>query len=434
MQFAAIMCSLLLATTAAESMAQTPTAPAVPPGHDDADRFQAANAQSVQDARDGRYVEASFGFLSHLGVASAADIKDPDLFDQWAQVMSSMTGTATFNPAKTADFEVPAGQISDLRAAHGVSAIKEIVRRARRTSIVILDENHLDPRGRAFGLEVARALRPLGYTVLAAEALKRDSDDAASGAKMAKLSADGYARRTNGYYLNDPVFADFLRQSLALGYRLASYETPRTDYAEDPGEAQAQREQDQADILIRRALHPYPGAKVLIYAGEHHVAERPIAAEGGKVMMMAQRLKSATGIDPLTIDQAGLSPLPMNRPNADLHAIAEPKARGGSVVLMRHGEPLTVGLLAGSVDLQVVHPRTVLVAGRPDWLADMHRKPTPIPESLLPKTGISLVQAFVASEEDGAIPVDQVLVKAGQKAPSMMLPSAPVRFSVQVVP
>lgn len=432
MRLAEILCSLLLATIAAESMAQTP--PAAPPAQDEASRIQAANAQSVQDARDGRYIDASFGLLSHLGVASAADIKDPDVFDQWAQVMSSMTGSPTFNPAKKADFSVPAEQIAELRAAQGVPAIKEIVRLARKTRIVILDENHLDPRGRAFGLEVARALRPLGYTVLAAEAFKRDAEDAASDARMAKISADGYPRRSSGYYLNDPVFADFVRQSLALGYHPVSHETSRTDYSEDPGEAQGQREQDQADLLVRRALRQYPDAKILIYVGEHHVAERPIAAEGGKVMMMAQRLKAATGIDPLTIDQAGLSPIPMNRPDADLHAIAEPKTHGRSVVLMRHGKPLTVGLLAGSVDLQVVHPRAALVDGRPDWLVAMHRKATPIPESLLPKSGASLIQAFVASEEEGAIPVDQVLVKAGQKPPSMMLPTAPVRFAVQVVP
>ena len=86
----------------------------------------------------------------------------------------------------------------------------------RRTSIVILDENHLDPRGRAFGLEVARALRPLGYTVLAVEALKRDTDDTASRAKMEKLSAEKYPRRSSGYYLDDPIFADFLRQSSSI--------------------------------------------------------------------------------------------------------------------------------------------------------------------------------------------------------------------------
>jgi hypothetical protein len=422
--------SLILAGAATASAAQTSTGQA----SSEADPILAAYLQSVQDAAHGSYVEASFGLLSRLRVASAAEIDDPDVFDQWAQVMSTMTGRPTFNPAKSADFEVPPQQVVDLRAADAVSAIPEIVRRAQQTSIVIVDENHLDPRGRAFGLEVARALRPLGYTVLAVEALKRDADNAASLARSEALAVQGYPRQSNGYYLDDPVFADFIRQSLALGYRPVSYEATRTDYSEDAQEAQGQREQDQADNLIRRALGRYPGEKILIYVGEHHIAERPIAAEGGKVMMMAERLRRATGIDPLTIDQAGLSPVPMNRPNLDLNSIAETKAGADSVVLMHGGEPLVVGLLAGSVDLQVVHPRAATVYGRPDWLFALGRKPTPIPQNLLPTSGSRLVQAFLATEALDAIPIDQVLVHSGATPPMLFLPSSAVRYAFQQVP
>src|SRR5450830_1312481 len=185
----------------------------------DNDTLLQAYKQSISDASHGKYLDATFGMLKRLGVQRVQQINDPDVVDQWAQVMSCMTGVPTFNPAKGADFKVPAEQVADLRAADAVAAIPEIVRRAKETSIVILDENHLDPRGRAFGLEVARALRPLGYTVLAAEALKRDVEDAASRDRMAKLVADGYPRQSSGYYLDDPVLADFIRQSLALGYR-----------------------------------------------------------------------------------------------------------------------------------------------------------------------------------------------------------------------
>lgn len=429
---APIMSTTATAQSPATSSATTPASAATYAiRHLDNDILLEAYKQSISDASHGKYLDATFGMLKRLGVQRIEQIDDPDVVDQWAQVMSCMTGLPTFNPAKGADFKVPAEQVADLRAADAVAAIPEIVRRAKETSIVILDENHLDPRGRAFGLEVARALRPLGYTVLAAEALKRDVEDAASFSRMAKLAADGYPRQASGYYLDDPVFADFIRQSLALGYRPVAYESTRTDYAKDPLEAQGQREQDQADNLIRRALKQYPGAKILVYVGEHHIAERPIAAEGGKVAMMAERLKRVTGIDPLTIDQAGLSSLPMNRPDADLYAIAAPKAQGQSMVLMRHGQPLVVGLLAGSVDLQVVHPPTVQAGGRPDWLTIMQRKPAPVPQELLPASGMRLVQAFVAGEEEDAIPIDQVLVSAGTAAPMLMLPSQPVRYAVQ---
>ncbi|MGO4703785.1 hypothetical protein [Dyella sp. 2RAB6] len=395
------------------------------------ERLLAAYKQSIEDARHGRYIDASFGLLKRLGLSNQNEISDPDVFDQWAQVMSCMAGAPTFNPAKQADFHVPTEQIDELRSATGVSAIRAIVERARRTRIVILDENHLDPRNRAFGLEVARALRPLGYTVLAAEALKGDADDGVAREKMAKLSADGYARQSTGYYFDDPAFADFLRQSLALGYRPVSYETTRTEYSKDAKVAQQQREQDQADNLMRRAVQAFPDAKILIYAGEHHAAERPIKAEDATVHMMADLLKRASGIDPLTIDQAGLSPIPMNRPDADLYAIASQKAKGQSVVLISHGKPLTTGLLAGSVDLQVAHPPVHMKLGRVDWLAALGRSPVAVPASLMPSSGTRLVQAFIATEAKDAIPVDQVLVVAGKSAPSLMLPHVAVRYVVQ---
>jgi len=399
----------------------------------DNDTLQAAYKQSISDARHGLYIDASFGLLKKLGLSSQGQIGDADVFDQWAQVMSCMTGGPTFNPAKGADFHVPMEQLAELRSARGAPAIREIVERARKTRIVILDENHLDPRGRAFGLEVARALRPLGYTVLAAEALKPDADDGDNSKRMAKLSADGYVRQSSGYYFDDPAFADFLRQSLALGYRPVAYETTRKEFSKDPKVAQQQREQDQADNLMRHAVKAFPDAKILIYAGEHHVAERPIVAEGGNMPMMAGLLKKASGIDPLTIDQAGLSPIPMNRPDVDLYATASQKAKGQSVVLMSHGKPFTTGLLAGSVDLQVVHPPVETEHERVGWLAGMGRTPTPIPSSLVPATGLRLVQAFIATEDPDAIPVDQVLVIAGKPAPSLLLPRTAIRYAVQDV-
>ena len=56
-----------------------------------------------------------------------------------------------------------------ISAAQPRDAIDEIVARARKTNIVILNEAHNSSRDRAFALRVARALRPLGYKTLAAE-------------------------------------------------------------------------------------------------------------------------------------------------------------------------------------------------------------------------------------------------------------------------
>lgn len=395
----------------------------------DNDTLLKAYKQSINDVSHGRYLDASYGLLNRLDVKSPDQIDDPDVVDQWAQVMSTMTGMPTFNKAKGADFHVPKEQIADLRSSKAVSAIDEIVRRARKTRIVILNENHLDPRGRSFGLEVARALKPLGYTILAVEALRPYADDKEERQKMEQLTVDGIVRGAgdfySGYYFDDPVFADFIRQSLAMGYRPVSFETAGRGYTD------GEREQAQADNLIRRGVQPFPDGKILIYVGERHAAEGSIASEKNPYLKMAAIIKDKTGIDPLTIDQAGLSSIPMNRPDAELYKIAALKASNVSVVLFKNGKPLITGLLAGAVDLQVVHPPLKLISGRPDWLLKMNRSPKPVPIALLPKSSIRLVQAFVANSAADARPVDQIILKAGSTPDVLMLPGIDVRYATQ---
>ena len=399
---------------------------------DNSECMDAAMNKSIDAARHGRYMAASLGLLAELGVAAAEQIADPDVFDQWSQVWSAMTNMPFPNSHKAPYSHVTDADVNALKTAQTRPAIAEIVLRAKQTRIVILDEDHLSPRDRAFGLEVARALRPLGYSVLAAEALTRDKDDGISLGKMRRLSSDGYVRQSSGYYLNDPVFADFLRQAMRMGYRPVSYESAGfTD--EQTEEARSnRREQEQAENIVHRALGTDKRVKLLIYSGRHHAAKAPINDPNVKERLwMAERLKRLTGIDPLVIDQVELGETPADRRDVDLYAIASTKAKAESVVLMNRSRPLVVGLLAGGVDLQVMHPPLERTDGRPAWMKSMGRMPSDIPAALLPSKGTRLIQAFLADEESDAIPIDQVLVVAGKAIPKLMLPKRPVRYAYQ---
>ena len=423
---------LMILTTSAFTLIPAQSTTVLPIKKINNDTLLVAYKKSIDDVSHGLYLDASFGMLKRLNVESVDQLDDPDVVDQWAQVMSAMTGIPTFNKAKSPDFHVPKEQIANLRLSKGANAIDEIVKRARHTRIVILNENHLDPRGRAFGLEVAQALKPLGYTILAMEALRPYADDQEERRKMDQLSADGVVRGTgdfySGYYFDDPIFADFVRQSLAMGYHPVSYETAGRGYTAQ------EREEKQTDNLIRRAVQSFPEAKILIYVGERHAAEGPILNEEKPYLKMAAILKAKTGIDPLTIDQAGLSPIPMNRPDVDLYKIASLKAPKTSVVLLNQRKPLTTGLLSGAVDLQVVHPPVKLINGRPEWLLKMNRHSMSVPQNLLPASGIRLIQAFVADSPANARPIDQVLIMPGKKPPVLMLPDLKVRYATQDFP
>lgn len=312
---------------------------------------------------------------------------------------------------------------SDLRRlshAQLRDAVGEIVERARRTSIVILNEEHQSPRDRAFALEVGRALRPLGYSILAVEAFHSSPDAAERARKAKRIASDGYLHLDSGVYTLDPVFAAFVRQSLALGYRPVVYEFVSTKGAARPVE---QREQGEADNLMSAIFTKTPKAKVVIYVGYDHAAEEPIDG----FTWLAARLKKMTGVDPLTIDQTTLSP----SSNGAIYASLKSRIGARSVVPMAGGRPVNFGALGRVIDLEVAHPPTHLERGRPDWLYALGRSPIEVPRNLRPRTGRVLVQAFLANEAPDAVPVDQVIVRAGEDPPPLLVPPGPIRFAVR---
>lgn len=371
-----------------------------------------------EQLQQGHYLAAVRAFEA-LAFDKHGKIASDDAYESWQQygAMLSEERLAVGQPAERID----AGALKNVSFA---DALPAIVGRAKATSIVILNESHSNPRDRAFGLAVARALRPLGYRILALETLNNTADDAQSAEMMARLQRDRYVRHQTGVYTQDPAYADFVRQALALGYRPVAYEQASEYKGRDA------REQAQADYLVRRAVPRTPSdGKLLIYVGYGHALEKPTASG---LRPMATRLKTMTGIDPLTIDQATFAG---DRPGSASDRAAQlllSRLGARSTALMKDGRPFVWGEDAGAVDLQVLHPPVRHVDGRPDWLLGMGRKPSPIPSRLLPKTGVRLVQAFLANEADDAVPIDQVLVTAGRPAPALMLPPGKsVRYATE---
>ncbi|QHL92020.1 hypothetical protein GVO57_14090 (plasmid) [Sphingomonas changnyeongensis] len=300
---------------------------------------------------------------------------------------------------------------------------------ASRTRLVILNEDHSNPRHRAFALSVARALRPLGYNVLGIETLTGFADDQEARAAMLQLTLQGYASPKSGTYLVDPVFGDFIRQSLALGYRPVAYESTTQLVNGSMVERVEKREQDQAENIRRRAFDAFPDGKVLIYVGFNHAMEKPAEIGPFKgVSWLAERLHRITGIDPLTIDQTALEA--NNDPNFHSAYHADPKGKPRSFVNFIEGRPVVAGRYAGSVDLQVHHPVEVRRAGRPTWLAELGRKRVPVPSHLLRTNEPRLVQIFMNRERNG-IPVDQVLVQPGGSKPVLYAPRQAFRIVSQ---
>jgi hypothetical protein len=361
-------------------------------------------------------------------------VADQSAFGTWKQSLPMVEGelpVGGLGPRLEEASSIGAEDLARLHAAVPHNAISEIVARARRTRVVILNDTHTSPRDRAFALQVARALRPLGYRILAAEGF---TNDVANGPKtpFGRLTRDGFVRRSTGYYTKDPVFAAFVREAMAIGYVPVAYnqridQFPSSEVSrEDSIDA---REDAQAQNLRAALLRSDPETKLLVYVGYRHVAEEAVDRRtGGKSLWMAGRLKRLTGIDPLTIDQTTLVDTAPSV--AAAYSTASAHINRPSTLFIGN-KPLVVGSYAREVDLQVVHPRRTYRYGRPGWLATLGGKPLAIPATLLPTHGQRLVQAFAADAPEDAVPLDQVLVEAGKPAPMLLVPRGKVRFAVQ---
>ena len=382
---------------------------------------------ALEGFEKGAYFEAN-ETLAALAFAPDGKVRDHMAFGLWAQFSTLLTNELDPDAmARGGHASKPDPTwVKRLSPAKPHDAIEEIVARARKTNIVILNEAHNSPRDRAFALRVARALRPLGYKTLAAETLGHTVRETGLSATDG-LKRDGFVRFNTGGYTKDPVFARFLREALALGYEPVGYE--QTNAQKRPTDGIPEREQAQAENLMRQIFSARPKEKVLIYVGHAHVAESPLSSSTGKeTEWMAARLKRMTGVDPLTIDQTSVTD---TRGAREVYDAAASRVGKSPAVFYEGANPLVLGMYADSVDLQVIHPRRSYRSGRPSWLVELGGKRMPIPRRLLPAKGRRLIQAFAANAPGDAVPLDQVLVTAGAPAPSLFVPAGPVRFAIQ---
>ncbi|MBK6942358.1 MAG: hypothetical protein IPH13_19445 [Planctomycetes bacterium] len=318
-----------------------------------------------------------------------------------------------------------AGARPDFAGWRAEPALDAVLRLARDRRVVMFDEEHLSSRERAFMHLVLEGLREAGFTHLACETLAEDR----------ALNERGHPVMTSGYYSKDPLYGDLLRRADALGFSFAMYEAspeearPRPDDA-SPNDATNRREVAQAKKLA--TMLDDPSARVVVFAGRHHISEAKAAAPGDWTPM-AGVFAELTGVDPLTIDLIVLTERgrAIDDHPAWLEAHDEGFLTDHPVMLFdAAGAPYTA--LPGMIDAMVFFPRTRIVDGRPDWLelGGLRKRVWPVPESVV-ADDVVLMQAIVAGEGDDAVPMDQVVLGPGKARVALMLRSG--EYLVRVV-
>ncbi|MDM5177765.1 hypothetical protein PO883_11230 [Massilia sp. DJPM01] len=313
-------------------------------------------------------------------------------------------------------------QLAQLQHARAESAIAAIVKAAANRQIVILNEAHNVSMHRAFAMKLARELRRMGFDYLACETFATDHPNPIAG---------GYVHPNDGYFSREPMYATFLQDAAADGWKFVSYE-PASKAGVSPEQHARRRDYEMARNIVTRILEKNPKARIFMYVGYGHGSKMPLSqSEDDKPSHVGAQLRRLTGIDPLSIDQVTLFPEYQTREQQTLyraavkfHPLTQP-----FVLSTRGGQFLTVGKLPGQYDLQVVYPGYGIdkETMRPTWMAKLAGlAPMKAPADMLPKSGRRLLYAFRENSPDDAIALDIISTTAGQAAPSFML--APGRY------
>ncbi|MEO0419348.1 MAG: hypothetical protein AAF249_10815 [Pseudomonadota bacterium] len=288
------------------------------------------------------------------------------------------------------------------------AALDAIAARAAATRIVIINESHEVTLHRDFSRHLIERLRPLGYTVFAAETFQNLKNEADPVEHSADLS---YPRASDGYYLREPAFGAMVRTAKQLGFRLAAYEQPYDPERERPkslDEQIASREQAQAENLAALLKTMGPDEKLVVHVGYAHARENETKrGDGFDTSWMAARLKRMTGVDPLTIAQT------VCRGSSDKVQLSQAPERN-----------------AGLFDLIVDHPVHGFGHGRSDWRFADGEQAVDIPEPYASAQETLIIEAFAEGEPFEAVPVDRVWVEPGEDVKMALKPG---RYTVRAV-
>lgn len=288
------------------------------------------------------------------------------------------------------------------------AVIDAIAARAANHRIVIINESHNLTRHRETTRRLLAKLRPLGFSVLAAEAFFHGPEESSPVEQQPVVA---WPRLRDGGYVREPAFGRMVREAKSLHYRLAAYEeVPDFSQPEptDPAELIARRETEQARNLAEILRRMSPDARLIVHVGYGHGAETPSSLYGQEIELMGARLHALTGIDALTISQTVCrqadGPAILAQPPPDV----DPE----------------------KFDMIVAHPVERFVDHRPFWRREAGDIPIDIPATLQPSNEPLVIEAFAWGEPFEAVPVDRVFVEPGEELP-LLLP--PGRYRVRAV-
>lgn len=333
---------------------------------------------------------------------------------------------------------VPKEALPETDSWQKTDAVEAIAKAAASTQVVFINEAHHDAHTRVLTLELLPRLYATGYRYLAIEALAEPP---------VTLAARGYALESSGSeYLREPIYGEIVRQAIALGYKVISYDADTVN--------PVAREQAQAQNLEERIFRKDPSARVIVHAGYAHIDKG--RGELGSVTPLAAQLEKRLNLHAVSVNQTQFrETLPednenyrwlmkewdirrptvfINKKNGSLWS-AKPRLYDVNVVLPRTGRDavLSGGMERSRVVTNTVQRQSMLApvvnTSRPSWIAlGGARRRLAISSSECRSSFPCLVQANYSSEPTDAVAADRYVFFQAHAAAELYLYPAKYRL------
>ena len=302
----------------------------------------------------------------------------------------------------------------DLSSYQLKPALEYIVEQAKNHRVVIISENHLKPQHRIFATKIITELKMLGYQYFGLETFANENNGIELLDK--ELHKRGYPLNSpwTGTFTMEPQMSNLVREAIGLEYKLFAYERSLKIAEKDRDVIQAEN--------IYKFLQSHQESKVIILCGFHHAVESDIIKRKSS-KWMANELKRLSGIDPLTIYQDNFTEKFVENEHPILNNcdISEP-----SLFIDSMGNLLRI---TNNVDIEVVHPKTRFVNGRPSWLISREGYKWVNIDIKNLDMNFPLMVAAYDEDEENSVPYDRVELK--HRADKRYLTLKPGKYKIE---
>lgn len=269
-------------------------------------------------------------------------------------------------------------------------AVNALLALTKDRQAVFFNEAHTYPHTRILTIEMLARLRAQGFDTFAAETLYENDKD---------LQKRRYPIIKSGFYTQEPLYAEMIREAIKLGFTVVAYEAEKAE-----GDA---REREQAATLISRVFKKNPQARLVVNAGFAHIQKAGKYLDGES---MAQHFKKLSNIDPLCIEQTMMVAHDTTAHDHPFYRAVIEYLHPVKPMVFVDGAGKPWSLKPNAYDVSVFFPPQELRRDRPTWLdIDGLRKPVLVHQNLCQKQVPCLIEARYADEGKDAIPADRLV-------------------------